>query len=75
MAIDTWKIESDQRQKLILEWLDELNQAVLMITSEVLDDTTDVAFQTDAERRLVENLTKSHEKLKRFGAKGVPEHG
>ena len=79
MAIDTWKIQSDETQKFILRWLGEINDVLLDVMARTADSYNSIIAKTpllkDAQEDIkIRNRILSHyDILRRFSSASARE--
>lgn len=69
MALDTWKINSDQTQRFMLEWLNELNETIVDITEQTLCRLATTTVKLPEEKEFIYKLTERVDKLRRYSAR------
>lgn len=72
MAIDTWKIQSDETQRFILGWLGEITDTVMYLTNDARNTLRNITVKTPEEHVAIADLCGRIDRLGSYQVKHIP---
>lgn len=71
MAIDTWKIQSDETQKFILRWLELVSDVTRGLLAAELSEARQIAVKLPKDHQAIKMMETQLNQLRTFSAKEV----